>query len=117
MKAAPEQLDLGLGLVVPVAAAPGPGVARGRLFGNDDDTALLSLRRVLDSNCSFCRAKRLNLECRFIHEVVVAVKAIVPGRLLALKRLIEVIGRGSGGVRSAGPEMRMKHRNSWLAGC
>ena len=43
VKPALEQLDFGLRLMVPVAAAPGPRVAQGGLPGNDDHAAPLSL--------------------------------------------------------------------------
>ena len=88
VEAASEQLDLGLRLMVPVAAAPGPRVARGGLLGNDDDAAPLSLRRVLDPEFLVAPAlERLDVKRLFVHQVVVAVEAVVPGTLHAFEGL------------------------------
>src|SRR5205814_559836 len=50
-----EQLDLRLRLVVPVAALPGPGVARRRGFWNDDDASRGS---AIPGACLFLRGWR-----------------------------------------------------------
>src|SRR4029077_18204302 len=77
--------------MVPVAATPRPRVAQGGPPGNDDHAAPLSLRRVLDSeSLVIASLERLDVEGLFVHEVVVALKAVVPGALLSFKRLIAV---------------------------
>ena len=83
VKTALEQLDLGLGLVVEVIAAPGPRVAGGRLLRNDHDAPQLALHLALDP-VFFVRGRldRLDGQVGLVHQEVVAVEP-VPGSLLA----------------------------------
>ena len=78
-----EQFDLGLGLVVPVTASPGPRVAGRRLLRNDHDAPPLALHLALDP-ILFVRRRldRLDGQGLLVHQEVVAVEP-VPGGLLA----------------------------------
>ncbi len=100
VEAAPEQFHLGLRLMVPVAAAPRPGVTRGGLPGDDDDAPAFSPRRVLDpESLIFLALERLDVERPFVHQVVVAVESVVPGTPCAFEGRI-VDGRRSRGDRT-----------------
>jgi hypothetical protein len=91
MEAALEQLDFGLRLVVPIAAAPGPRVAGRRGFRNDDDAPPLPFDLNLDG-VLFIRGDLIGLDDQvgFVHEEIVTVEP-VPGRFLAVER-DEVLG-------------------------
>ena len=83
VKTPPEQFDLGLGLVVPVTASPGPRVAGGRCLRDDHDAPPLSLDLTFDP-VLFVRRRldRLERERLLVHQEVVAIEPM-PGCLLA----------------------------------
>ena len=84
VKAAPEQFDLSLGLVVPVTTSPGPGLAGSRHPGNNHDAAPLALNRVLDPIILVIGGPHLfDRQARLIHLEVVAVESM-PGGLRSL---------------------------------
>ena len=85
-----EQFDFGLGLVIPVNAAPGPRIAGSRLFGHNHNTPQLSFSRVSKTAGLFAgrRLERRDRQSLHIHHEVVTVES-VPVDLVALE------GRGS----------------------
>ena len=86
VEAPPEQLDLGLGLVVPVTASPEPGIAGRRLLRDDDDATPLALLRGLDPVAfGLGPLEGGDGQAFFVHHEVVSVEAVVPGGLLALE--------------------------------
>ena len=100
VEAAPEQLDLGLRLVVPVVAPPGPGVAGGRLLRDDHDAATLALLRGPDAVAlALGPLERRDGQARLVHHEVVAVEPLMPGGLLALEGGVGVRRRCGRGAR------------------
>jgi len=85
-RGAREFVDFGLGLVIPVNAAPGPGVAGSRLFGHNHDTTQLSWGRVSKTAGLFAcrRLERRDRLVLHIHHEVVTVES-VPVDLVALE--------------------------------
>jgi hypothetical protein len=86
VKTSPEEFDLGLRLVIPVASLPGPWIAGCRHLRNDHDAPALALCWSADAK-SFAlgHLERLELQARLIHHEVVTVEPVVPGRLLAFE--------------------------------
>src|SRR5262249_31585499 len=76
--------DFGLRLVVEVVAAPGPGVAGGRLLRGDDDAAQLALDLRADGVAFvWWRLERLDAQVRLVHQEVVTVEPMPAGLLVA----------------------------------
>src|SRR6266700_3235637 len=86
MKTAFEQFHLGLGLMIPVNAAPGPGVAGSRLLGHNDNTPQMSFIRVSKIAGLFGgrRLERCDRQGLHIQNKVITVEA-VPVDLIALE--------------------------------
>src|SRR5664279_161597 len=95
MKAATQQLNLGLRLVVPVTAAPGPRSSGGGLLWRDHDAPPLSARRASNAG-SFPLGRLEGCEAKVgtVHHEVVAVEP-TPGGPLTLERDF----RGFGGAQ------------------
>src|SRR5438552_3455931 len=113
VKTAPEQFDFGLWLVIPVTTLPRPWLAGSRLLRRHHDAASLPLRRVAHRKLlRVWSLKRCNGKAGFIHDVVVTVKAVVPGCLFAVE--------GNVRLRPArhplGPETCAKNRDRQQGG-
>ena len=85
-----EQLDFGLGLVVPIAALPRPRVPRRRLFGDDYDTSTLAVLQGGVDSIACCLLLRGLHRCDcaggIVHDEVVTVESPVPSGLLTFER-------------------------------
>ncbi len=87
VKTAPQQFDLGLRLMVPVATLPGPGVSGRGGFRDDDDAAPLAFSGIADAEAlAVGRFERRDRQSLFVHHEIVPIKAVMPGGLLAFER-------------------------------
>ena len=89
MEPAPEQLDFSLGLVVPIAAPPGPRSAGRGLLGNDHHApAFAALHGGVDTKARHLARKRRHGRDRargIVHDEVITVESLVPGGLWAVE--------------------------------
>ena len=91
MKTPVEQLNFGLGLVIPVTASPWPWVAGCSYFRNYHDAPSLPIRRVPDSTSFIFRwFKRDDCQCFGIHYKIIAVETM-PRCLLSGERSWSVL--------------------------
>src|ERR1039458_2923643 len=89
MEPAFEQLDFGLGLVVPIAALPRPRIAGSGFLGNDHDApAFAVLQRTVDTKASYLARGRRHGRDRtrgIVHDEVITVESLVPCGLWAIE--------------------------------
>src|ERR1019366_4571890 len=82
MEPALEQLDFGLGLVIPIAALPRPWIAGRGFLGNDHDAPSFAIRQVtVDTKASHLARGRRHGRDRtrgIVHDEVITVESLVP---------------------------------------